>query len=74
MQDEEDQLFHELQIHTVTTWTRWWCLTSRSLVLVFKKKAWGSDWWFPEARESLTSDRLAYCVTEDHLVPKRARA
>ena len=41
MQDEEDQLLHELQIHTVITWTRWWCLTSKAFVLVFKKKAWG---------------------------------
>ena len=41
MQDEEDQLFHELQIHTVITWTRWRCLASKALALVFKKKAWG---------------------------------
>ena len=41
MQKEEDQLLHELQIRSVITWTRWWCLTSKVLVLVFKKKAWG---------------------------------
>ena len=53
MQDEEDQLFHELQIHSVVAWTRWWCLTSKVLVLVFKKKGLGSYWWLPEERESL---------------------
>ena len=40
-EEEEDHPFHELQIHTVITWTRWWHLTSKALVLVFKKKAWG---------------------------------
>ena len=41
MQDEEDQLLHELQLHSVIAWTRWWCFTSKVLVLVFKKEAWG---------------------------------
>ena len=38
---EDHPLFHELQIQTVITWTRWWHLTARALVLVFKKKIWG---------------------------------
>ena len=41
MQDEADQLIHNQLIHSVVAWTRWWCLTSKVLVLVFKKKAWG---------------------------------
>ena len=41
MQDEEDHLLHELPIRTVITWTRWWCITSKAVVLVFKKKSWG---------------------------------
>ena len=41
MQEEEDQLPQEVLIQSVLTWTRWWCLTSKVLVLVFKKKAWG---------------------------------
>ena len=41
MQDVEDQLIHNQLIHSVVAWTRWWCLTSKVLVLVFKKKTWG---------------------------------
>ena len=41
MQDEEDQLLHGQLIRSVVAWTRWWCLTSKALVLVFKKKTWG---------------------------------
>ena len=53
MQDEEDQLFHELQIHTVIAWTRWWCLTSKALVLVFKTKTWGVIGGFLKKKKAL---------------------
>ena len=73
MQDEEDQLFHELQIHTLYVDTLA-VLNLQSTCASLQEEGLGSDWWFPEARESLTSDRLAYCVGEDDLVQKRARA
>ena len=36
MQSAADQL-----VHSVTVWTRWWCLTTRFLGLIFQRKAWG---------------------------------
>ena len=36
MQDAADQL-----VQSVTAWTRWWCLTTKVLGLVFQKRAWG---------------------------------
>ena len=36
MQDEADQL-----VQSVIAWTRWWCLTTKVLGLVFQKRAWG---------------------------------
>ena len=36
MQSATDQL-----VHSVTVWTRWWCLTTRILGLIFQRKAWG---------------------------------
>ena len=42
MQTEEDPLFHELPLHTLITWTRWWHLTSKALVLVLKKRVRGT--------------------------------
>ena len=42
MQTEEDPLFHELPLHALITWTRWWHLTSKALVLVLKKRLWGT--------------------------------
>ena len=41
MQDESDKLIHKQLIHSVVAWTRWWRLTSKLLVLVFRKRAWG---------------------------------
>ena len=41
MQDEADQLIHNQLIHSVVAWTRWWCLTSKVFVLVFKMRVWG---------------------------------
>ena len=45
-------------------------LDLQSTCASLQEEGLGSDWWFPEARESLTSDRLAYCIAEDELVPK----
>ena len=42
MQTEEDPLFQELSLRTLITWTRWWHLTAKALVLVLKKKVWGT--------------------------------
>ena len=58
MQDEEDQLFYELQTHTVIAWTRWWCLTSKALVLVFKKKTWGVIGGFLKKEKALQRKNL----------------
>ena len=50
--------FTKLQIHTVITWTRWWCLTSKALVLVFKKKAWGVIGGFLKQEKALQQTDL----------------
>ena len=42
MQTEEDPLFQDLPLHTLITWTRWWHLTAKALVLVLKKRVWGT--------------------------------
>ena len=42
MQTEEDPLLPDLPLHTLITWTRWWHLTAKALVLVFKKRTWGA--------------------------------
>ena len=36
MQSAADQL-----VHSVTVWTRWWCITTIFLRLIFYRKAWG---------------------------------
>ena len=74
MQDEEDQV--------VPRATDSYCDYVDTLVVSnlqsactsLQEEGLGSYWWLPEARESLTPDRLAYCITEEDLVPKRARA
>ena len=73
MQDEADQLFHNLLIHSVVAWTRWRCLTSKALVLVFKKGTWGVIGAFLRQEKALhqTDQRIALLR---ELVSKRARA
>ena len=73
MQDEADQLIHNQLIHSVVAWTRWWCLTSKVLVLVFKKRAWGVIGAFLRQKKALrrTDQRIAILR---ELVSKRARA
>ena len=40
---EEDPLFQDLPLHTLITWTRWWHLTAKALVLVLKKRVCSQD-------------------------------
>ena len=42
MQTEEAPLLPDLPLHTLITWTRWWHLTAKALVLVFRKRTWGA--------------------------------
>ena len=49
-------------------------LSLQSAGVSLQEEDLGSYWCLPEARESLTSDRLAYNIIEKDLVSKRARA
>ena len=40
-EEEPDPLFYDLPLPRLLTWTRWWHLTAKTVVLVYKKKAWG---------------------------------
>ena len=61
MQDEADQL-----IHSVVVWTRWWCLTSKVLVLVFKKRAWGFIGAFLRKEKALHRTDLRIAILRDN--------
>ena len=56
---EEDPLFYELQFHTLITWTRWRHLTSKALVLVFKKRVWGVVGRFLKQEKGRVDIRIA---------------
>ena len=62
MQDEADQLIHDHLIHGVVAWTRWWCLTSKVLVLVFKKRAWGVFGAFLKQEKALHRTDLSIAI------------
>ena len=36
----QNPLFQDLPLHALITWTRWWHLTAKALVLVLKKRVW----------------------------------
>ena len=58
MQKEEDPLFQELPLHTLITWTRWWHLSSKALVLVLKKRIWGAVENFLKDQKGRTDNRI----------------
>ena len=59
MQEEEDPLFHELSLHTLIAWTRWWHLSSKALVLVLKKRIWEVVGSFLRDEKGRTDNRIA---------------
>ena len=59
MQTEEDPLLHDLPLHTLITWTRWWHLTSKALVLVLKKRIWGTIGAFLKKEKDRIDNRIA---------------
>ena len=64
MQEEEDPLFHELPLPTLSAWTRWWHLTSKVLVLVLKKRFWGPVGPYLRDEKGRTDDRIALLRTD----------
>ena len=38
---EQDPFFYDLPLPRLLTWTRWWHLTAKTIVLVHKKRTWG---------------------------------
>ena len=59
MQTVEEPLFHDLPLHALITWTRWWHLTSKALVLVLKKRIWGIVGPFLKEEKKRVDDRVA---------------
>ena len=64
MQTEEDPLFHELPLHTLITWTRWWHLTSKALVLVLKERVWGAVGPFLREEKARIDNRIVLLRTD----------
>ena len=64
MQEEENPLFHDLPLPTVIAWTRWWHLTSKALVLVLKKRVWGTAGSFLKMEKGRIDSRIAILRTD----------
>ena len=59
MQEEADPLFQDLPLPTLFAWTRWWHLTSKTLVLVLKKRFWGVVGSYLKDEKGTTGIRIA---------------
>ena len=68
MQDAADQL-----VHSVVAWTRWRCLTTKVLRLVFHKKAWGVISAFWKKEKAIQRTDLRIVILRDNW-PRRGRA
>ena len=61
---EEDPLFHELPLHTVFTWTRWWHLSAKALTLVLKKKVFAAVGPYLRREKDRIDNRIAVLRTD----------
>ena len=64
-QEEEEQnpLFYDLPLPRLLTWTRWWHLTAKTIVLVYKKRSWGVIGPYLKSTKGAVSDRIVLLRT-----------
>ena len=41
-EEESDPLFHDLPLHRLLNWNRWWLIVAKTIQLVYKKKTWSA--------------------------------
>ena len=57
-EEEQDPLFYNLPLPTLLAWTRWWHLTAKTIVLVYKKKTWGVIGPYLKSKKGAVGDRI----------------
>ena len=63
-EEEQDHLFYDLPLPRLLTWTRWWHLTAKTIVLVYKKRTWGVIGPYLKSKKGAVGDRIAWLRTE----------
>ena len=58
-EEEQDPLFYDLPLLRLLTWTRWWHLTAKTIVLVYKKRAWRVIGPYLKSKKGAVGDRIA---------------
>ena len=58
-EEEQDPLFYDLPFPRLLTWTRWWHLTAKTIVLVYKKRAWGVIGPYLKSKKGAVGDHIA---------------
>ena len=56
--EEQDPLFYNLPLSRLLSWNRWWHLTAKAIILVYKKKAWGLVGAHLKKNKGTVGDRL----------------
>ena len=53
---EQELLFYNLPLSRLLSWNRWWHLTAKVIVLVYKKRLWGLLGAYLEKKKGLSGD------------------
>ena len=62
-QEEQDPLFYDLPLPRLLAWTRWWHLTAKTVLLVYKKRTWGVIGPYLKSKKGVFSARIALLRT-----------
>ena len=57
-QQEGELLFYNLPLSRLLAWNRWWHITAKVIVLVYKKKTWGVVGAYLKTKKGKGGDRL----------------
>ena len=68
---EQEPLYNRIPLSRILAWNRWWHITARLIVIVYKKKFWGLVGGYLQTVKGIPSCRLA--VLRAKLVSKRKR-
>ena len=57
-EEEQDPLFYDLPLPRLLAWNRWWHLTAKTVLLVYKKTTWGAVGPYLKSKKGACTDRV----------------
>ena len=62
-EEKQDLLFYDLPLPRLLAWNRWWHLTAKTVLLVYKKRTWGVIGPYLKSKKGVDTDRIVLLRT-----------